>query len=127
MGRREPALTVEQILAWADAFHERRGAWPRTTSGPIPGAGLTWGGVHHALRCGRRGLPGGDTLPRLLRRYRHIPERRGRPRDVALRRRVLTLRAQGLSFDAIGDRLACTGENARQLSRRARGLPERGA
>ncbi len=29
--RQRPALTVEQILAWADAHHERTGEWPTST------------------------------------------------------------------------------------------------
>jgi hypothetical protein len=37
--------------------------------------------VNQALAKGLRGLPGGDSLLRLLRRSGgHVPERRGRPR-----------------------------------------------
>jgi hypothetical protein len=40
----------------------------------------TWYKVDLAPCLGLRGLPGGDTLLRLLRRSgRHVPERRGRP------------------------------------------------
>jgi hypothetical protein len=68
-GRYSP-LTLEQILAWADAHHARTGSWPHVGSGPIPEApGETWQGVESALRYGRRGLPGYDTLARLLRRH----------------------------------------------------------
>jgi hypothetical protein len=43
--------------------------------------GETWSKVDLALCLGLRGLPGGDTLRRLLRRSgRKVPERRGRPR-----------------------------------------------
>jgi hypothetical protein len=60
---------VEQILAWADAHNARTGSWPHARSGPIPEApGEKWAKVHSALRDGHRGLPGGDTLARLLRR-----------------------------------------------------------
>src|SRR3954451_18814256 len=31
-----PALTVPQVLAWADSHHRRGGGWPTRTSGPIP-------------------------------------------------------------------------------------------
>jgi hypothetical protein len=66
-----PVLDVPQILAWADAFHERTGHWPLATSGPIPeSAGDTWQAVHSALRCGNRGLPGGSSLARLLAEHR---------------------------------------------------------
>ncbi|HZU39320.1 MAG TPA: hypothetical protein VFA18_25565, partial [Gemmataceae bacterium] len=59
--------TVEQILAWADAHHERTGHWPTIHSGPIPEApGETWQAVHAALSNGKRGMPGGSSLPRLL-------------------------------------------------------------
>jgi hypothetical protein len=67
---RHPALTLEQILAWADAHHARTGSWPHVGSGPIPEApGETWQGVESALRYGLRGMPGYDTLARLLRRH----------------------------------------------------------
>ena len=46
-------------------------------------AGETWSKVDLALCLGLRGLPGGDTLPRLLRRSgRHVPERWGRHRKA---------------------------------------------
>src|SRR5262249_46305900 len=32
-----PPLSAEEILAWADRFHDRTGRWPRVRSGPIPG------------------------------------------------------------------------------------------
>jgi hypothetical protein len=70
MARQRPPLTVEQILAWADAHHERTGRWPISRSGPVEGVpGQTWGDVDKALRAGRRGLPGGDSLARLLDRH----------------------------------------------------------
>ena len=31
-----PPFHEEQILAWADAWHERSGQWPAPESGPIP-------------------------------------------------------------------------------------------
>jgi hypothetical protein len=60
-------LSVEQILAWADAHHTRTGSWPACKLGPIPKApGETWLAVDSALRQGARGLPGGSSLTRLL-------------------------------------------------------------
>jgi hypothetical protein len=62
-----PPLTKTQILAWADAYHQRTGKWPRQLSGPIPEApGQSWGIVDNALRVGKRGLPGASTLLKLL-------------------------------------------------------------
>jgi hypothetical protein len=64
---RKPPLTVAQILAWADAHHARTGRWPSCTEGHIRGApSETWVNVNQALSVDSRGLPGGDTLPRLL-------------------------------------------------------------
>jgi hypothetical protein len=71
--RNLPPLTVEQILAWADAFHARQGCWPSGCFGPIEDApGETWTAVESALRNGARGLPGGSSLARLIRRYRSM-------------------------------------------------------
>jgi hypothetical protein len=64
-------LTVEQILVWADAHHKRTGHWPTARCGPISGApGETWLAVETALVGGKRGLPGGDSISRLLVRQR---------------------------------------------------------
>ena len=64
-------LTIKQILAWADAHHERTGKWPITTSGPVVGVfNETWAAIDAALAAGCRGLWGGSTLSRLLRKYR---------------------------------------------------------
>ncbi len=66
-----PAFSRKQILAWADAHKARTGKWPTEDSGPIAEApDETWRVVNSALARGNRGLPGGDTLPRLLARCR---------------------------------------------------------
>jgi hypothetical protein len=75
-----PPLTVAHILAWADAHRARAGEWPGVLSGPIPEApGESWKAVNLALYVGFRGLPGGDSLARLLRRRRRLGKRRGSP------------------------------------------------
>jgi hypothetical protein len=62
-------LTEETILAWADAWHSRTGKWPGVQSGEIPRTGgEMWRPVNYALYIGLRGLPGGDSLRRLLKR-----------------------------------------------------------
>jgi hypothetical protein len=70
-----PPLTVEQILAWADAHYARTGRWPGPHSGAIHRSpGESWGGIQAALSRGQRGLPGGTTLAQLLaveRGYRY--------------------------------------------------------
>lgn len=68
-----PPLTVPQVLAWADAHHRRTGHWPHDKSGAVPGARfVTWVSIDHALRRGRRGLPGRSSLARLLERHRGV-------------------------------------------------------
>lgn len=70
-----PPLTMAQVLAWADAHYQRHGRWPSTKSGPIRGSrGETWAAVNHALRRGCRGLPGGSTLSKLLKKHRALAE-----------------------------------------------------
>jgi hypothetical protein len=67
-------LSVVLILRWADAHHRRTGRWPGAHSGPVAGrAGEHWGALESALRHGWRGLPGGDTLARLLVRHGRRP------------------------------------------------------
>ncbi len=66
-----PALTEEQILAWADAHHAQTGRWPNEDSGAVADtSNETWRGITKALRNGGRGLPGGSSLARLLTEHR---------------------------------------------------------
>jgi hypothetical protein len=66
-----PGLTVEQILAWADAHRAATGRWPAVTSGPVAGVpGEKWVNLNAALRLGRRGLPRGMNLTRLIAEHR---------------------------------------------------------
>jgi hypothetical protein len=68
-----PNLSFEQVLAWADAFHQRTGKWPGVGSGPIPEApGETWCSVDHALQKATRGLPAGCSLADFLALERGI-------------------------------------------------------
>jgi hypothetical protein len=71
-------LTIERILAWADAHHAAHGTWPvvgpLTAAGEVPwAAGESWKAINHALVFGLRGLPGDSSLAELL------SERRGAP------------------------------------------------
>ena len=66
-----PPVHPRQILAGAKAHKQRTGRWPHEKSGPVMEAPReTWAGVNAALREGLRGLPGGTTLFRRLRRGR---------------------------------------------------------
>jgi len=72
------ALTVDQILAWADAHHAAHGVWPAvgpgTVSGVVAGApGESWKAINHALALGLRGLPGDSSLAELLAEHRGAP------------------------------------------------------
>jgi hypothetical protein len=71
---KQPDLTHEQILAWADAHFQREGQWPKTTSGDIYECpDEQWRLVNRALMNGFRGLPGGTSLPKLLNQERRVP------------------------------------------------------
>ena len=77
----EPPLAAGQILAWAEAHRAATGRWPSSASGPVLHAqGERWGSINTALREGYRGLPGGQSLGRLIRgcggqhAYRTRPE-----------------------------------------------------
>jgi hypothetical protein len=76
-----PPLTEQQILTWAEAHRTRTGAWPTEHSSPIDGApGEVWVNVNQALRDGKRGLPGRDSLARLLARGRGVRNPASLPR-----------------------------------------------
>jgi hypothetical protein len=80
-----PDLSIARILAWADAHHAATGKWPMGNSGTVPGApGETWNTINEALRKGRRGLPGGTSLSRLL------DERRKKRGHDLTRQQILT-------------------------------------
>jgi hypothetical protein len=71
-----PRLTVEKILAWADAHFQATGRWPSVRCGPVVGVpGETWMAVEAALDLGNRGLPGGSSLARLLAEHRGVRNR----------------------------------------------------
>jgi hypothetical protein len=76
-----PELPTREILAWADDHIRRTGLRPTHLSGRmLAPPHKTWGAVELALRQGLRGLPGGDSLYRLLlRRGRSAKDRRGTP------------------------------------------------
>ena len=79
--RIRPKLTVEEVLAWADAHREATGEWPIEESGPVGAApGETWKAISLALLRGDRGLPGGSSLARLLAEFRGARNPRDLPR-----------------------------------------------
>jgi hypothetical protein len=80
-----PLLTLDAILAWADAYYARTGAWPILSTEPILEApGETWCSVNGALRAGRCGLTGPSTLARVLTEHRQRPWRAQLPRRPRL-------------------------------------------
>jgi hypothetical protein len=75
-----PALTEDQIVAWADAYHDLNGCWPRKDSGAVPGIFVErWSAISVALQKGHRGLPGGSSLARLLAARRGVRNKKGLP------------------------------------------------
>ena len=64
-------LTIKQILIWADRHRKKHGTWPSPQSGEIPGTGESWAGIQSALMRGRRNLPKGLSITRLLVKYRN--------------------------------------------------------
>jgi hypothetical protein len=60
-------LDVERVVQWAQAHQKSHGRRPTARSGAVDGApGESWRNIDEALRAGMRGLPGGDSLYRLL-------------------------------------------------------------
>ncbi|HEY3243773.1 MAG TPA: hypothetical protein VGM03_10520, partial [Phycisphaerae bacterium] len=83
-----PPLTTTQVLKWADAYHQATGRWPTQKSGPVRGAAAeNWQKLDTALNVGRRGLPGGSSLARLLEEFRGRHHRLHAPRLT--RRQIL--------------------------------------
>ncbi len=77
----KPKLTFEQILAWADAHHEKTGRWPHYHAGVVDAEPTeTWAGIDGALTWGLRGLPGWISLAQLLAKYRGVRNRYQVPR-----------------------------------------------
>lgn len=67
-------LTEALILEWATEYHDRKGRWPVTRSGPIDSMpGSSWSSVDGALKKGLRGLPGKSSLRILLGSKRARP------------------------------------------------------
>jgi len=76
-----PGLSASKILAWAKQHKRITGNWPTAESGDICGvAGEKWSSVQAALSQGNRGLPGGDSLARLLHREIGVEHRLARHR-----------------------------------------------
>lgn len=78
---RKPPLSIKQILAWADEHFRLTGAWPQRQSGRIRGTHEeNWMSVQNALYYGQRGLPGSDSLAKLLSRERGVRNQAALPR-----------------------------------------------
>jgi hypothetical protein len=89
-GTRNPSalapLTEEVILSWADLHCERTGSYPRYTDGLVTDApGETWAALDGALRRGKRGLPGGSSVAKLLVAAGRMRFRKRRGKGISLR------------------------------------------
>jgi hypothetical protein len=79
---RVPDLTIEEVLAWADANHAAHGRWPDRKSGKVAGSPKhSWSGINVLLKVGGKGLPGGYSLIRLLDQERGRSRGKGPPRS----------------------------------------------
>jgi len=91
---------LDQILAWADAFHAANGRWP--IAAPIAVAEApeeSWDRIDQALRRGARAMSVGSSLARLL------AERRGVCQPKRLRRlRIHTILRWANAFHAANGR-----------------------
>jgi superfamily II DNA or RNA helicase len=74
-----PPLTLDEILAWADAFRQTHLEWPKATSGEIPATEETWLAVDEALRRGGRGVGREGSLAQCLARHRGKRYSKGLP------------------------------------------------
>jgi hypothetical protein len=79
MRRRE--LSIPQILAWADFYHERTGQWPKrkTSRFVYNSVGEKWYNIDMALRRADRGLPYKSSLAQLLAEHRGVRNSQGLP------------------------------------------------
>lgn len=61
-------LTQKNIRIWAQKFQVKYDRWPRNSDDAkcIPKGVATWTTIDNALRFGRRGLKGGQSLPSLF-------------------------------------------------------------
>jgi hypothetical protein len=136
-GDDRPDLTLEGILAWADAHHSVAGRWPNFNSGPVEQApGETWLGIDDALRIGGRGLGARSSLFHVLQEHRSPAADDHRPR-LALAQVLtwadahLTATGRWPTPDSGGVAAASSGETWRQidqaLARGRRGLPPVGS
>ena len=124
-----PPLDIDEILAWADAYHARTGEWPTQDSGPVPKAPApdeTWRTIAIALNRGRRGLPAGSSLAKLLAEHRgiHTPLTFERILDWADAHRAATGKWPTRRSGCIAGEYNETWSNvAENLARGNRGMP----
>ena len=59
-------------MAWADQHEAANGDWPKQYSGQVSSGDETWAGINTALNRGKRGLPRGSSLGKLLAEHRGI-------------------------------------------------------
>ncbi len=72
VGRTPPALSEDQVLAWADAYFAAHRKWPVRASGPIAGTRENWSAIASAMHKGGRGFRRGSSLSQLLAQRRGV-------------------------------------------------------
>jgi hypothetical protein len=94
-------LHLTQILSWADAFRKRTARWPNSESDPIAlPRGETWSAIDAALINGRRGLPAGSSLAKLLARKRGARRSRSDVQSLTISKIVSWCRSYKRRFGA---------------------------
>jgi hypothetical protein len=65
-------LSERIILTWADAYFAAHGKWPaqKTPGSVAPSVDDSWNIIDAALNQGLRGLPGGSSLHKLLKKHK---------------------------------------------------------
>lgn len=78
---RPKRLTISMILKLADNHRFYTGEWPSSESGPvIDDPNETWGNINAALVGGFRGLSAGNSIAKLLAKYRGKRNKKDLPR-----------------------------------------------
>ncbi len=78
---RQPRLSIQQILAWADVHYLNTDEWPDCHAGYVIGAPEDkWRNIDNALRYGLRGMRGGSSLAKLFAKERGRRNKNDLPR-----------------------------------------------
>lgn len=75
-----PKLTEKKILKWCDEWYDQYGKYPNQYSGDIPNTKETWSGINGSLRRGGRGLSSGNSISKIIQKYRLVRDKSNLPK-----------------------------------------------